>query len=274
MLAMLAEERRQKILEMLQKQGSVIAKDLSEHFKMSIDSIRRDLTIMEEQRLLQKTYGGAIAHSPAPKVRTLPKSESERYGEGAPHQNAISKLAASFIKKHDTVFIGGAGIHFGMLKYLPSDFPFTVITNSIKIAESVRKWNNIDSFLIGGKLRAESAGSIIDVLAIEMISKFTIDICFLTGGGIASTGISTATPEGAAFARAVSQVSHNKICLAPHEKVGHRMFVVSVPIENIDVMITDRAAPETAIFEIEKRQVKVIFADEEETTGSAAHEVD
>lgn len=270
---MLAEERRQKILEMIQKGGRVIAKDLSEMFEMSIDSIRRDLTIMEEQGLLKKTYGGAILTSPAPKVRTLPQPESIRYGEGAPHQNAISKLAASFIKPHDTVFIGGAGIQYGMLKYLPSDIPFTIITNSIKIAESIRKQENITSYLIGGKLRNESAGSIIDTLAIEMISKFMLDICFLTGGGISSKGISTATPEGAAFTKALSQVSRKKICLAPNEKVGHQMFVVSVPIEAIDIVITDQAAPETAILEMKERKVRIVFADEE-MNGSVYNEID
>lgn len=261
---MLAEERRHKILDLIERDGRVIAKDLADMFEISIDSIRRDLTIMEEQGLLQKTYGGAILNNPTPKVRTLPQPESTRYGSAAPHQNAISKLAASFIHIHDTVFIGGAGIQFGMLKYLPSDFPYTVVTNSIKIAEEIRRRENITSYLIGGKLRTESAGSMIDTLAVEMVRKFTFDISFLTGGGIDSLGISTATPEGAAFTRAVSEVSRKNIVLAPHEKVGHRMFIMSVPIEVINLMITDQGAPELPIQEIKRKHVKVVFADEKE----------
>ena len=57
---MFAEERRQKILALSHQDKRVIAKDLAERFEISIDSIRRDLTIMEEQGLLQKTHGGAI----------------------------------------------------------------------------------------------------------------------------------------------------------------------------------------------------------------------
>ena len=57
---MFAEERRQKILALPHQDKRVIAKDLAERFEISIDSIRRDLTIMEEQGLLQKTHGGAI----------------------------------------------------------------------------------------------------------------------------------------------------------------------------------------------------------------------
>lgn len=272
MQGMLAEERRYKILEMIEKEGRVVAKELSELFELSIDSIRRDFTIMEEQGLLKKTYGGAMLNNPILKVRTLPQPESKRYGAGTPHQNAISKLAVSYIKENDTVYIGGAGIQYGMLKYLPRDIHFTVITNSVKIAELIRTQENITSYLIGGRLRAESAG-IIDTLAIEMLSKFKIDTCFLTGGGVASTGISTATPEGAAFTRLVTQISRTKIGLAPHEKVGHQMFIVSVPIETIDLIITDMAAPETAIKEIEKKKVKVIFADELKLIGDDTDEM-
>lgn len=259
---MLAEERRMKIMELLHAEGRVIAKDLADVFELSIDSIRRDLTIMENQGLLQKTYGGAIALAESPKVRTLPRGEASRYGEGEPYQNAISKLAASYINENDTVFIGGAGIQYGMLKFLRDDIPYTVVTNSIKIAEIIRKKPNIAAYLIGGRLRSESAGSIIDAIAVDMIGKFSLDIGFVTGGGVTAAGLSTATPEGAAFARAVSQASRKKICLAPHEKIGHRMFVSSIPMDEIDIVLTDAAAPSTVIREIEKNHIKVIIADQ------------
>jgi DeoR/GlpR family transcriptional regulator of sugar metabolism len=258
---MLAEERRQKIVEILQKDGRLIAKDLSDMFQISIDSVRRDLTIMENQGLLQKTYGGAVSIKPQSKVRTLPLPESKRYSPPAAHQDAISKYGASYIHAHDTVFIGSAGIQYGMLKYLPTDFPFTLVTNSMKIAEVVRNKDNITSYLIGGKLRPNSANSMIDTIAIEIVSRFSFDIGFVTGGGITANGISTATPEGAAFHRRVSELSRKNICLAPHEKLGQQMFISSVPVERIDVIITDQAASEKVIQEIEKRNVEIIFAD-------------
>jgi DeoR family fructose operon transcriptional repressor len=95
------------------KGARVMVKDLADLFQLSIDSIRRDLSIMEEQGLLKKTHGGAI---PAIQVRTAPLPPELLYGDGSPHENAIAKLAASYIQPKDTVFIGGAGVHFGMLK--------------------------------------------------------------------------------------------------------------------------------------------------------------
>lgn len=259
--SMLAEERRKLILEMISRDGKVIAKDLARKFEMSLDSIRRDLTIMEEQGLLQKTYGGAILSEPTPKVRTMPQPPAIRYGTAAPHENAISKLAASYIKENDTVFIGGAGIHYGMIKYLPTHFPYTIVTNSLKIADLIRMKENISSYVIGGKLRGASSSSMIDCIAMEMMRKFSLNICFLTGGGINAKGISTSTPEAAAFAQTVASVAQTVVCLAPHEKIGHEMFMQSVPIEGIDILLTDLGAPQKTIDEMKEKKLKIKFAD-------------
>ncbi|NBD26363.1 DeoR/GlpR family DNA-binding transcription regulator [Paenibacillus glycinis] len=270
---MLAEERRQHILDLLAREGRIIAKDLAGKFQLSIDSIRRDLTIMEEQGLLQKTYGGAIPLSLPPKVRTFAQPRSIRYGEGAPHQNAISEYAASLIQKNDTVFIGSAGIHYGMLKYLPADIPFTVITNSLTIAEWIRNQPQIESYLIGGKLRS-IGDSMIDTIALETIGKYNFDIGFITGGGVALNGVSTSTPEGAAFTRAVAEASRRTICLAPHEKVGVRMFAATIPLHQIDLLITDQGVSEKAIREFESKNVDVVVADEDFSSEGVNHEGD
>ena len=60
------------------------------------------------------------------------------------------------------------------------------------------------------------SGNITDVLANEFIRQFKFDISFVSGGGISDEGIFVATPEVAAFGRAVSAVSRRRIGLATH----------------------------------------------------------
>jgi DeoR/GlpR family transcriptional regulator of sugar metabolism len=206
---------------------------------------------MEEKGLLKRTHGGAI---PAVQVRNAPLPASLRYQDGASHQNAISKLAASFIQEKNTVF--GAGIHYGMLQYLP-DVAFTVVTNSIKVADSLRERELIDTYLVGGKVKA--SGNITDTLANEFVKQFSIDTCFVTGGGISKNGVSTATPEVAGFSRAAAEVSRKRICLAPHKKLGIDFFAKAGPISHIDILITDEEANIEAIEEIEAKGVKVLI---------------
>lgn len=251
---MFTDERRDKIIELLQKNGRVLAKELADMFELSIDSIRRDLSIMEEKGLLKRTHGGAI---PAAKVRSAPLPPDLRYKEASPHQDAISKLAASFIQEKDTVFIGSAGIHYGMLKFLP-EVPFTVVTNAIRVADVLKDREEIDVYLIGGKVK--SSGNISDTLANQFLRQFTLDLCFAAGGGISKNGVSTSSPEVASLGRTAVEISRKRICLAPHEKLGVDFFAKEGPITDMDLLITDSEASINAIEDIENKGVKVLIA--------------
>lgn len=260
---MFTDERRNIILDLLKQEGRVLAKELAERFEMSIDSIRRDLTIMEEKGLLKRTHGGAI---PMPQSRNAPVHPSLRYSKGTPHQNAIARAAASFIQEKDAVFIGGASIHYSMLQYVPQ-FPFTVVTNSLATAEALKDQTHVDVYLIGGMVK--SSGNITDAIATSQIKQFALDICFLTGGGISTRGISTSTPEVAAFGQAVAEVSRRTIGLAPHEKLGIDYFAKIGPISLLDLLITDEEASREDLEAISAHGIEVITAHADVNKSSA-----
>ncbi|KAA0745676.1 DeoR/GlpR transcriptional regulator [Bacillus sp. AY3-1] len=251
---MFTEERREKILELLKKDGRVIAKDLAESFDMSIDSIRRDLSIMEKDGLLKRTHGGAIELT---RVRNLAAEPTKRYRDISIEEDAIAKVAVSYIQEGDSVFIGGASIHYAMLKYLP-EMSFTVITNALEIASTLREYKNIDTYLIGGKVKP--SGNMTDTLASEMISRLSIDLYFSTGGGISLNGISTATPEVAYFGKRVSKIARRNICLAPHKKLGRDCFIKGESLIEIDLIITDEEASKKTIQQFEKQGKEIIIA--------------
>ncbi len=255
---MFAEERHERILAKVKSSGRVFAKELAEEFQVSIDTIRRDLTTMEENGLLRRTHGGAV---PLSKVRRFPMDDRIRYSEGTEHQNAVARLAVSYIEQGDTLFIGGASIHYILLKYLPIDRNYTVITNSLVIAEKLKPYNNIETYIVCGKVKSEEG--IVDALATEFIRTLRIDKAFLTGGGIsAKHGLSSSTPEGAIFQRTVAEVSAQTICLANFDKVGTEFFSKTLDLKDLDVLITDWEAPDEEIEKIGQLGVKVWIAKE------------
>lgn len=254
-LGIFAEERREKIMEILNKEKRVLAKELAEKFQVSIDSIRRDLSIMEEKGLLKKTHGGAI---PAMKVRQAPLPPEERYGDGTPEGNAIAKLAVSYIRENDTVFIGSGSLSYVLLKHLPDLMPLTIVTNSMRVADVLREREWINTYLIGGKVKP--SGNMTDALANEFVRQFKFDIIFATAGGISENGLFVATPEVAAFGRAAGSLSRRNIGIATHHVLGNEGFAKSGPIENLDLLITDEEADPEAIERIQARGVKVIIA--------------
>ncbi|PFA67040.1 DeoR family transcriptional regulator [Bacillus sp. AFS015802] len=252
---MFSEERREKIFEKVEKAGRVLAKDLADEFSVSIDSIRRDLSIMEEEGLIKRTHGGAI---PNPKVRTKPQAPSKRYGKGTDYQHAIAKEAVLHIQEDETIFIGGASIHYVMLKYLPRHIAFTVVTNSVEIAYHLREFSNIQTYLMGG--RVKSSGNITDGLANEFARQFTIDLSFATAGGISSRGLTTSTPEVAIFHRTVFDNSRKVIALMEHTKLGVELFTGMHAITKLDLVITDEEASKDKIEMIRSQGVRTLIA--------------
>ncbi|MBM7566325.1 DeoR/GlpR family DNA-binding transcription regulator [Paenibacillus sacheonensis] len=254
-----AEERRERILALLEQEKRVLAKDLADKYQISIDTIRRDLSIMEKQGLLKKTHGGAISSR---KVRQAPRPPEIRYGEGSPQGNAITKLAAAYLRENDTVFIGSGAISYLLVKYLPDRMPLTIVTNSIRVADMLREREWIETYLIGG--RVKSSGNITDVIANEFIRQFKFDISFVTGSGISEEGIFVSTPEVAAFGRAVAAASRRRIGITTHRSLGNDGFAKAGLIEDLDVLVTDWDADPEAIERIQALGVKVVVAQDEE----------
>lgn len=252
---MFSQERRDRILELLAAEGRVFVNDLADRFGVSVDTIRRDLSILEEEKLLRRTHGGAI---PYPDVRRMPQPPSERYGDGDERHNAIAKLAVLHIQENATVFIGGASIHYVLLKYLPRNIPFTVVTNSLRIGDVLKDLDHVETYLIGGRIKP--SGNITDALANDFAGQFTFDLCFATGGGVSVNGLSTATPEVAAFTRSVIDRSRKVVCLAEHHKFGVDGFARIVPLNRLHLIITDGEAPEDAITRMEAAGAKVAVA--------------
>lgn len=256
---MFAEERQQAILQRLREEGRVLAKALAESLGVSADTIRRDLIALEKKGFLKRTHGGAI---PGKKVRSGPLSPALRYSEGSAAEKAIAKKAAGLIGRDDTVFIGSARLHYVMLDELPTSYHFTVVTNSTVIAEKLKVRENIDTYVVGGRLRP--SGTIADAIAVDFLRGLRLDICFLTGGGLsAEHGVSTATGDVAVLHRTAAEVARRVICLATHDRLGSEMFARIIPIQEVDVILTDADAPEDEIQLLRETGAEVIVVDPE-----------
>ncbi|MBH0172635.1 DeoR/GlpR family DNA-binding transcription regulator [Fictibacillus phosphorivorans] len=265
---MFSEERREKILEVLKNEGRVLAKELSDALQVSIDSIRRDLSSLEDNGLLKRTHGGAI---PVTEVKKGPTSNAVRFGEGSKYERAIAKEAVKYIKENDTIFLSGGGMHHEIVKHLPH-YRLTVVTNSLVTAEMLREKDNIDLYVVGGKVKR--SGNMTDALVTNLIGQYSFDVSFATGGGISERGISTATPEVAAFMNAVGMVSRKSIGVFPHYKIGVNAFAKVGPVSNLDVVITDDDAQRDHLSAIEQQGVSVVIAQSEFSQQHSASETE
>lgn len=161
-------------------------------FNVSVDSARRDLRILQEKSLLKRTHGGAIpliqVGLTPPRVRYL--KNMQVYDNYA----AIAKKGAEFVNENDIVYLTSTSLGFIMLKYLPRDIHYTLVVNSVTLAEELKYWDNVTEYIIGGKMRQHSTASLVDSFATAFVKNMHFDISFMTGGGVdGSFGLSNGT---------------------------------------------------------------------------------
>ena len=256
---MFMQERHQAISETIREKGKITIAEITQTYGISDESARRDLRLLEQQGLCKRTHGGAIL---AGQVNVRPPVD--RKFETMPifdNYREIARRAAEQIRPNDIVYLTGGSFGYIILQFLPRDFGYTVVVNSVDIGKELRDFENLEVYLAGGKMRR--SGSLVDSLANEFVSRLHFDLCFTTGAGLtAEFGLSNGTDETAAFQRTVIKNSRKKILLMPGTKIGVDSFIKVCDAGAFDMVITDWECVEEHIAALEDRGVQVCVAEE------------
>lgn len=259
---MLMEERHLKIAELIEQKGHITIAELTKLFDISHESARRDLRILESKGLCKRTHGGALKPMP---VGYLPPRD-RNFDEMPVFENyrQIAKQAVNHIKENDVVYLTGGSFGFHMCHYLPQNFHYTLVVNSIDLANRLRHLTNADLYVVGGKMRQST--SVVDSMATDFVSHMHFDIAFITGGGLtAEFGLSNGTDETAAFQRKVIENSRKKILLLASQKIGADAFIKVCDIEKFDLLITDWDCVEDEITKMEEKGVEIFIVEPNRT---------
>lgn len=257
---MFIEERHKEILAILSRDGRIKAREIEELFGVGFDTARRDLRLLEDKGLLKRTHGGAI-----PMLQVgfkAPKTYTPRdIVDIKSNYMAIALEAVTHIKKNDVVYITGASVGYFMVQNLPRNFEFTVATNSIIIADELRKYDNITTFIIGGVMTHK--GHIRNHFSILMIESMRFDLSFLTAAAYsADFGMSIQSSDSVSVFHAVMNSSRKIIGLFPNEKMGRNAMLKICPPEAIHTVITDGDTRQEEIHALKELNIEVIIAKE------------
>jgi DeoR/GlpR family transcriptional regulator of sugar metabolism len=229
---MLAAARKELLLERLQRDGRIVAKEIATELGLSEDSIRRDLRELDAAGLAVRVYGGALPASPAVvdyASRTTVAPESKR---------RVAAAAVALIEPGASVILDGGTTTLAMVDALPKSLSCTVITHSPTIAAALLD-HTADVFLIGGQLFKHSAVAC-GAAAVEAAGRISADLFFLGVTGVHPTaGLTTGDPEEAAMKRALSARAADTYVLASNEKIGAASRYVVLPLAEVTAVVTD-----------------------------------
>ena len=258
---MFLEERHKEILRLLEEKGSIRTSEIQRKFSVGYDTAKRDLRLLEEQKLLKRTHGGAMAMKNVAFGKPAGVTCAD-YGEIKPNYLAIAEEALTLLRDGDVIFITAATVGYFMAERLPEELNLRVVTNSTIMAEVLRKKPNVRVIMLGGEM--DSKGNCYDAFAVDMIRQLRFDKCFLTSAAISpSFGLSIQKSGAIPFWNAVIDASRRAVGLYPTEKIGSDSIVRICPANRLNTLITDDDISEGDLSAFEELGIEVVVTTPE-----------
>lgn len=245
---MFMEERHKDIVDRVNESGRILVSEIQNIYHVSADCARRDLRFLEQKGLLQRTHGGAISNTPAgiyPEKLYNPKELPEIKEDYL----AVAKKAISYIKPQEVIYLTTSSVGYYMAQHLPSDLEVTILTNSVTIADLLRKKENASVILLGGEM--SHRGHCHDYYTVQMVKCIRIDKAFMSHAALSlDFGASIHNSAGVEFGKAVMENSTMTIGLYPSAKIGRNSIHSVCSITDYDLLITDENVSEDFVSQI------------------------
>ena len=250
---MLPAKRRKAILSHLAKQGFASVADLCQTFDVSEMTIRRDLSELEGQGLLQRTFGGAVATEPA----FFEISINAKMSQFVEEKERIGKAAAELVKDGDTVLIDAGSTTTQIAKNL-HDKRITVIAGGLNIAAELSGSHHVDLLILGGILR-KGFLSMVGPQAEAFLKNVRVDKLFLGVEGVdVDGGLTVPDVIDSHTKRAMVKCAKQTIVVADHSKLGRNTLSTIASLDEADLLITDVGASEEIVEQL-KQHIEVIL---------------
>lgn len=252
--SLLLGERRHRILDLLTRQGRVTVDELARSFSVSTATIRNDLVALAAVGALERTHGGALLSRdgqdrPIAVKRTLHHAEKVR----------IAREAATLIRDGETLILDSGTTTAELAKQI-QQMEFTslnVITIALNIAVLLADVPFVRLIMPGGVLRPES-NAFSGYMAEASIAGLQADRLFLGADGLdPERGVMTPHLMEAQLNARMIAISRQVVAVADSSKLLRRNVSLIARVEQLHMLITDRAADPAVVMELRRRGVEV-----------------
>lgn len=233
---MLARERQRKIYEMIELKGAVTTSKLMEIFDVSIETVRRDLLLMEREGKLSRVHGGAVTKGNMKGYSEL----WERNKEQNTQKEELSLKATEFINDGDVVSIDSGSTAIFFASAIKEKFSeLTVITYSADVFEILEKCKNFKVILCGGHYIPEERAFAGDI-TLDALKKLHIQKAFVCPSAISlEFGIFDYQKDIILMQKQIFNSSDDIYILADSSKFEKKALLKLADMKNDFTYITD-----------------------------------
>lgn len=255
---MLTQQRQQQIFDLIRIRRSVYVTELSQQLGISLSTVRRDLSELEEQGLVKRVHGGAI-------LRVQVQEENEpalllRADQNPEAKQRIAEAASALINDGDTIILTAGSTVDAMIPYLVDKKNLTVITNVINIAYRLTAYPHVNVIVLGGWLR-HSEFSLLGHLTQHAIKDLYAQKIFHGTYGLEMDyGLTGMYMQEVETDRLLINAAEQLIVVADKSKFNHTGQVRIVPMAQIHTLVTDTDAPEPYVTALRAQGIRVLLA--------------
>lgn len=231
-------ERRKEILKYLKNNGTASVHRLSKELYASEATIRRDLSKLEEEGKIKRTFGGAVLVNLLNKEIPLSLREHEHPEE----KKIIASKAIHYIHDGYTIFLDASSTCYYLAEQLTNYSDLTVVTNSPKTSLALGV-KNISCYCSGG-LQLPNSIAYIGIKTCEYFKRFNPDVVFISCRGLSPDGyLCDSSIEEAEVKEALLCNSGKKVFLCDSSKFGQTYRYNIAHISEMDIIITESKLP-------------------------------
>jgi DeoR family transcriptional regulator, fructose operon transcriptional repressor len=231
-------ERHRQIHRLALKNGSVDVSELALHFEVTTETIRRDLSELQERGLVRRVHGGAVPveqhhHEPMVDARDM---------LNAAEKLAIGRLASLEVPRGGTIVIDSGSTGQRLAEVLSVEADAHVMTNSLVTALTLSRRGVKQLSVLGGSVRTNTF-AMVDAQTIEAVRAMRVDVLFISCDGLSlNRGLTTPYREEHLVKRAMIESARRVVALVDHSKFGNDQTFCFAGLHEIDVLVTDSRA--------------------------------
>jgi DeoR family fructose operon transcriptional repressor len=257
-----SEERRRQIASLTAVNGRVTVVELAERFRVTPETIRRDLTVLDDDGAVHRVHGGAV---PSNDYQTRETPLDVRSSTSTEAKIRIGRAAAGLLPESGLVFLD-AGTTTAMLATAIAEDPGQVgeglsfLTNCLPIAVNLAAAGIKRVELLGGRIRPNTQAVIGDT-TLRSLAVQHAEVAFIGTNALSlEHGLSTTDAQEAAVKRAMIANAGLKVAMCDSTKFGRDYLVSFAGADELDIVITDQGAPDRYLEAFNENGISVISA--------------
>ncbi|KQL37602.1 DeoR/GlpR family DNA-binding transcription regulator [Psychrobacillus sp. FJAT-21963] len=254
---MLQEQRHQMIESFLKQQKAVKASELATLLDVSIDTVRRDLEVLENKGNVKRVHGGAILIQNTDNV--VNKLFNEREVKNLEKKQEVASLAIELIEEGQAIALNGGTTTIEIAKVLVESFKrLTIITNDLRILSILGANKHFNVILTGGFFNPDEF-TLYGKQCEEILSNFNIDIAFITVNALSlEHGLTDFRMHEIGVIQTIMSRTKYKVVVADASKFETSSYINICPLKDIDLIVTDSSLSSNMVEEYSNQDIRIL----------------